>query len=104
MDGDGLWLFCRLAVLQPALARPARSSTTVTRTIFGELDLSRIAVSKAACDRRGGAAEFLTTLVTRMGREGAVFDAALRLVVHDDDKLRSPAGLPAQRFVGDDHR
>lgn len=35
---------------------------------------------------------------------GAMFDAALRLVVHDDDKLCSLAGLRAQRFVGDDHR
>ena len=35
---------------------------------------------------------------------GAVFDAASRLVVHDDDKLRSLAGLRAQRFVGHDHR
>src|SRR5215468_3734608 len=35
------------------------------------------------------------TLVTRLGGEGADFDAALRLVVHDDDKLRSLAGLRA---------
>jgi hypothetical protein len=44
------------------------------------------------------------TLVARIGGEVAVFDAALRLVVHDDDKLRSLAGFRAERFVGHNQR